>query len=67
MNTTYTLIGILVGFLTIMGIFMKLAYNLGQMSQKLSDIVDAVEDIAAQVKELFEWRYANAVRDQKRR
>lgn len=67
MNGIYYLIAIAVGILSIVGVFFKLAYQLGQMSEQLKDVIKAIDGITQQVKELFDWRYESAVRDQKRR
>lgn len=67
MNTASVLIGIGVGTLTILGVFIKLAFQMGAMAQQLKNVVQALEDVTEQVKQLFEWRYESAVRNQKGR
>lgn len=61
------LVGIILGILSIGGVFLKLAYHMGQMAQQLKGVTEAIEGISTQVKELFEWRFQSAVRSQKGR
>lgn len=67
MTLIYTLISICVAFITIAGVFLKLAYHMGQMAQQLKAIAEGLDTVTKQVSELFEWRYKSAVRNQKGR
>lgn len=61
------LVGIVVGIVTVGGVFLKLAYHMGQMAQQLRGVTQAIEGVSEQVKELFEWRYQSAIRSEKGR
>lgn len=67
MTTFYTVLSICVALLTVAGVFMRLAFHMGQMTKQLETIVKTAETMSGQIKELFEWRYQNAVRSQKGR
>lgn len=67
LTVIYTLVGISVGFVTLGAVFLKLSFNMGVMAQQLKSVVKALEDNTEQIKELFEWRYESAVRNQKGR
>jgi uncharacterized protein YoxC len=63
----YTIIAIAVGVVTLGSIFLKLAFQMGQLAQQVQNVVKAIDGITEQVTELFEWRYQDAIRSQKRR
>jgi uncharacterized protein YoxC len=63
----YTIIAIAVGVVTLGSIFLKLAFQMGQLAQQVQNVVKAIDGITEQVTELFEWRYQDAIRNQKRR
>lgn len=67
MNTIYVLTGIAVGLVTLIGVFIKLAFQMGSMNEQLKNIVKVMEEVTAEVKELFEWRYQSAIRSKERR
>lgn len=63
----YTIIAIAVGVVTLGSIFLKLAFQMGQLAQQVKDVVQAIEGVREDVTKLFEWRYQSAVRSEKRR
>lgn len=67
MSGVYVLVGICVGIVTLGAVFLKLAFQMGQMAQQLHSVVEAIHAITEQIEKLFEWRYQDAIRDQKRR
>lgn len=67
MINVYALVGLIVGLISVVGVFIKMAYNMGRMAQQLQSVAEAIEGITKQITELFEWRYQSAIRSQKGR